>query len=1057
MPWGGQIKMPSVTTAGAEFLVNQSTTEYQLHPTTVALDNGNFAVFWMDYALLVPGSATNFSNADVRGRIFNADGSPAGNEFTVNTTVAGAQYRPEVTRLTDGNLLVVWQDGVNPGGSASVVRAQELTAAGVAVGPELQLSNPAQAAYYPDITALPGGGFVAVWQAVTSRDVIVQRYDSANAPVGAAVTIAGGSVDPSTRADVTLLAGGKFVVSWNNSTSGINARIFNADGSQYGSDLILAGDATVSIEASRVTALAGGGFVVTALVFDFEDPNNTVTSLGYRMFDASGQVTSEGLLNQQVAQGSRSAYDIAARADGGFIATWTTDAASGDGSGGAIAAQVVRANGNVAGAPVILNTDTAGEQNNPEISVLSNGNFIVSWVGSDVSGSGIKARLISVDNSNTAPVANADSIGDQVLTAIDAALLLDNDSDIDGDTLTVTGVSNARSGSVSLVNGIISFTPAGGYTGPAVFDYTISDGAGGTATATATIIGSRNDVATVRGAGPHAIDVLANDFLVARPQGYSYFASVAQNDGSVRFLGTSGGQRLIYTPLQSIFPDYFNLLVGQSKQVTIFYTVSDPSTGFSDFNAQVDVTLQGWAQFGTTAADTLTGGAAADHLDGGTGAANRLEGGGGDDWYTVRVAGDVIVEAADAGLDTVRTAVVAFELAANVENLFYIGGSPAFTGTGNAANNLISGGFGDDILVGLGGDDVLVGNFGADLLFGGTGNDIYITSGADIVFEDADGGIDTVNAGDSFYLFANIENLNLAQGNVAQFGVGNALDNAISGNDIDNLLLGGGGADTIEGKGGNDSIFGETGDDILNGGNGVDYLVGGDGNDRIDGGAAADALYGQDGNDILTAGTSFDTDILVGGDGNDTLQAASGLGDYDLIDGGAGDDIYYVDTPADLTFEAVGGGTDTIFANIVGAGYYLYANTENLVLEGITPFGVGNELANELTGNSIGNYLLGGAGNDSLNGKAGNDVLFGESGADSFFFERGTGGDVIGDFQAGVDKIRLVGLGFTSFAQVQAAMVENGGTTAINLGQGDIVVLNGVTNAQLSAVDFIFG
>jgi Ca2+-binding RTX toxin-like protein len=84
-------------------------------------------------------------------------------------------------------------------------------------------------------------------------------------------------------------------------------------------------------------------------------------------------------------------------------------------------------------------------------------------------------------------------------------------------------------------------------------------------------------------------------------------------------------------------------------------------------------------------------------------------------------------------------------------------------------------------------------------------------------------------------------------------------------------------------------------------------------------------------------------------------------------------------------------------------------------------------------------------------------VLFGEGGADTFVFERGTGGDVIGDFAPGVDKIRLVGLGVANFNQVRALFVENGGNTGIILGQGDLIVLNGVTNAQLSATDFIFG
>ncbi|MGQ2931705.1 MAG: M10 family metallopeptidase C-terminal domain-containing protein, partial [Sphingopyxis sp.] len=128
---------------------------------------------------------------------------------------------------------------------------------------------------------------------------------------------------------------------------------------------------------------------------------------------------------------------------------------------------------------------------------------------------------------------------------------------------------------------------------------------------------------------------------------------------------------------------------------------------------------------------------------------------------------------------------------------------------------------------------------------------------------------------------------------------------------------------------------------------------------------------------------------------------------------------------------------------------------ENLELRGSTAFGVGNALDNRLTGNAVANYLLGGAGNDILNGKGGNDVLFGEAGADTFVFERGTGGDVIGDFLRGTDKINLAAFGFTSFAALKAGFSQVGSDGAINLGNGDFIVLHNVNLGLLSASDFI--
>jgi Ca2+-binding RTX toxin-like protein len=399
-----------------------------------------------------------------------------------------------------------------------------------------------------------------------------------------------------------------------------------------------------------------------------------------------------------------------------------------------------------------------------------------------------------------------------------------------------------------------------------------------------------------------------------------------------------------------------------------------------------------------------------------------------------------------------------------IDSTNFIAGT--FTGftEGSAGADPLSGGDGmdfiagrasTDTLLGGGGDDTLAGGTGDDWLFGGTGDDTYLVDSlADIVFESAGAGDDAVVATASYYLYANIERLTLASGAGDIFGVGNAEANLITGNEGANLIIALGGDDSVFGRAGNDILYGGDGNDSLDGGAGLDYLIGGAGNDTLTGGADADVLYGEDGDDSLTGGGDYVFDMLVGGAGNDTLDGASGHADFDYLYGGTGDDVFHVDSPADLVFEFAGEGHDTVFADIIGAGYYLYQEIENLTLLGNTPFGVGNALDNTVTGNAVGNTLFGGEGNDTLNGMGGNDVLFGEAGADTFVFGRGTGGDVIADFVSGLDSIRLVGLGFTSFGQVQAAFSVVGASSAINLGQGDFIVLLGVT--AIAEADVVF-
>ncbi|MCX7383820.1 MAG: hypothetical protein NT133_20915 [Alphaproteobacteria bacterium] len=123
---------------------------------------------------------------------------------------------------------------------------------------------------------------------------------------------------------------------------------------------------------------------------------------------------------------------------------------------------------------------------------------------------------------------------------------------------------------------------------------------------------------------------------------------------------------------------------------------------------------------GAAGNDTLLGGAGNDRLDGGTGA-DAMSGGTGDDSFSVDTAGDVVIEQAGQGTDTVNAS-ISYTLGDNVENLMLIGGRN-LTGTGNALSNLITGNTGMSLLLGLGGDDTLIGGVNNDTLVGGAGSD----------------------------------------------------------------------------------------------------------------------------------------------------------------------------------------------------------------------------------------------------------------------------------------------------------------------------------------------
>ncbi|CAN5155177.1 hypothetical protein BH10PSE4_BH10PSE4_07270 [soil metagenome] len=469
---------------------------------------------------------------------------------------------------------------------------------------------------------------------------------------------------------------------------------------------------------------------------------------------------------------------------------------------------------------------------------------------------------------------------------------------------------------------------------------------------------------------------------------------------------------------------------------------------------------------GNELANQITGGDGGDLLDGGTGA-DTLTGGAGDDTYIVDHVGDLVIEAADAGTDLIKTSLSTYGLTDNIENLTYTG-IGNFAGAGNALANVITGGASADTLDGGSGDDTVIGGGGDDSLLGGVGTDVAAYAGPAaryLVTPDGSGGFyvqDTLvgaeNEGKDHLL--GVEWLQFADSLVDLSSL--IASKALAGTASADALFGGFGNDTLDGGVGADTMTGSYGDDTYI----IDHLgdvvveAAGQGVDTVRTNLTSYTL-GANVENLTYTGTGMlkavGNDLanqITGGSGNDVLDGGRGA---DTLIGGAGNDTYIVDHVGDLVVEAANAGSDLVKTTL--SAYALTDNVETLTYTGAGSFfGSGNALANVITGGVGNDTLDGGIGGDRLVGGLGDDTYYVDSASDTITENIGEGYDTqvttLVSAKAAVNVEALIYggvLNFTGYANATGtAMTGGGGADTLSGAAGDDVLNGGAGNDYLS-------
>ena len=374
--------------------------------------------------------------------MFNGALAAAGGEFLVNSTASGVQTDAAITALVGGGFLFTWTDNSASGAdtSGAAIRGQLYDASGTRVGGEFVVNaSILNGQTQSSVTPLAQGGFVVTWTdaSLTGGDadglsVKARIFDASGTPTGGEFLVNTTTKLNQSNPTIASLASGGFVVSWTDASgvgdtkgTGIKAQIYSAAGVKSGGEFLV-NSVTLNSQNYPVAAgLANGSFVVAWQDSSGQGGDPTAPSIKAQMFSSSGaKIGAEFLVNSTV-DASQDQPAITALGGGGFVITWRDTSLVGDNSAAGLKGQIYDATGARVGTEFLINTTTLNTQDQAAITALPNGGFAVTWhdnslLASDASGYGIRSQVFDAQGNKVGSEwgVNSATAGNQELPAV---------------------------------------------------------------------------------------------------------------------------------------------------------------------------------------------------------------------------------------------------------------------------------------------------------------------------------------------------------------------------------------------------------------------------------------------------------------------------------------------------------------------------------------------------------------------------------------------------------------------------------------------------------------
>ena len=380
-----------------EFQVNLVDEGAQDYPEATVLDDGKFVAVWHSPGFDVDGKA-------VVARLFDANGTPLGPEFQVNTTEVFDQWVPVVASLADGRFAVLWQGQEEGDLAVHDVYLQVFAADGSKEGGEFQVNT-----YFSknqagtEVASKDDGQFMVSWESNAAQDgsgygVLIRPYGADGTPTSGELHLNTYFLGDQMHHDMDGLGNSGFVGTWmgkgqDGSGYGIYAQRLSPAADKVGTEVQVNTTTAGDQDWPRVAGYSDGSY---AIVWQSDGQDGSGEGVFCQRYIADGSKNGAEFKVNDYTNNDQHLPSLAAMPGGGLVVAWQGE---GDEDPAGCYLRRFDSDGNKLGQEVLVHEHVDGIQSRPRVHSFENGSFIVIWRSQNQDGSswGIFAQRFDKD------------------------------------------------------------------------------------------------------------------------------------------------------------------------------------------------------------------------------------------------------------------------------------------------------------------------------------------------------------------------------------------------------------------------------------------------------------------------------------------------------------------------------------------------------------------------------------------------------------------------------------------------------------------------------------